>query len=172
MTRSFDVFSALHLNRRLSKQSWCWWIEAPWPSLWRHCNVFSVWIPIRHQILPFPDHMNYTTLHYAALFLRYATTINCVTWRCILLHCVYLNWRKATFRFKKSSYNMIQENLNLWTDGFATHLMPVYSLLVALLRCFHFVIIVFCSVIFCFYFFTVFYLSVFSPRYHFITMTS
>ena len=28
VTRSFDVFFDLHLNKRLSKQSWVWWFEA------------------------------------------------------------------------------------------------------------------------------------------------
>ena len=41
---SFD----LHLNKRLSKQSWCWWVETPSRPLWRHCNVmckrqWSIW---------------------------------------------------------------------------------------------------------------------------------
>ena len=27
VTRSFDVFFDLHLNKRLSKQSWCWWFD-------------------------------------------------------------------------------------------------------------------------------------------------
>ena len=35
VARSFDVFFHLHLNKRLSKQSWRWWSETP---LWRHCN--------------------------------------------------------------------------------------------------------------------------------------
>ena len=39
VTRSFDVFFDLRLNKRLSKQSWGWWFETPSPSLWRHCNV-------------------------------------------------------------------------------------------------------------------------------------
>ena len=26
-------------KKRLSKQSWSWWIETPSRSLWRHCNV-------------------------------------------------------------------------------------------------------------------------------------
>ena len=26
------------LNKPLSKQSWGWWFEPPWRSLWRHCN--------------------------------------------------------------------------------------------------------------------------------------
>ena len=38
VTRSFDIFVDLHLNKRLSKQSWCWWSETPTHPLWRHCN--------------------------------------------------------------------------------------------------------------------------------------
>ena len=39
VTRSFDVFFDVCRNKRLSKQSWGWWFEAPSRSLWRHCNV-------------------------------------------------------------------------------------------------------------------------------------
>ena len=38
VTRSFDVFFDLCLNKRLSKQSWGWWFGTPSCSLWRHCN--------------------------------------------------------------------------------------------------------------------------------------
>ena len=38
VTRSFDVFYDLRLNKRLSKQSWGWWFETLWCSLWRHRN--------------------------------------------------------------------------------------------------------------------------------------
>ena len=38
MTRSFDVFFDLRLNKRLSKQPWGWWFETPAWSLWRHRN--------------------------------------------------------------------------------------------------------------------------------------
>ena len=39
VTRSFDVFCDLRLNKRLSKQPWGWWIETPPWSLWCHCNA-------------------------------------------------------------------------------------------------------------------------------------
>ena len=39
VTRSFDVFFDLRLNKRLSKQSRGWWFETPSWSLWRHCNA-------------------------------------------------------------------------------------------------------------------------------------
>ena len=37
VTRSFDAFFDLRLNKRLSKQSRGWWFEMPSCSLWRHC---------------------------------------------------------------------------------------------------------------------------------------
>ena len=42
VTRSFDVFCDLRLNKPLSKQSWGWWFETPSRSLWRHCNDSSI----------------------------------------------------------------------------------------------------------------------------------
>ena len=38
----FDVFFDMHLNKRLSKQSWCWLFETSSRSLWRHCNGKSL----------------------------------------------------------------------------------------------------------------------------------
>ena len=38
VTRSFDVFFDLRLNKRLSKQSWGWSFETLSCPLWRHCN--------------------------------------------------------------------------------------------------------------------------------------
>ena len=38
VTRSFDVFFDLRLNKWLSKQCWEWWFRTPSCSLWRHCH--------------------------------------------------------------------------------------------------------------------------------------
>ena len=38
VTRSFDVFFDLRLNKRLRKQWREWWFDTPSRSLWRHCN--------------------------------------------------------------------------------------------------------------------------------------
>ena len=46
VTRSFDIFFDLRMNKRLSKQSWCWWFETPRRSLWRHCNVIRFCSPV------------------------------------------------------------------------------------------------------------------------------
>ena len=42
VTRSFDVFFDLRLNKRLSKQSWGWWFERLSCPLWRHSNVVQI----------------------------------------------------------------------------------------------------------------------------------
>ena len=50
---SFDVF--FDLNKRLSKQSWCWWFQTPSRPLWRHCNASAseapckVWVNKSHE---------------------------------------------------------------------------------------------------------------------------
>ena len=41
VTRSFDVFFDLRLNKRLGIQSWGWWFETLSRPSWRHCNVRS-----------------------------------------------------------------------------------------------------------------------------------
>ena len=41
VTRSFGVFFDLRLNKRLSKQAWCWWFLTPSRPLWCHRNGYS-----------------------------------------------------------------------------------------------------------------------------------
>ena len=48
VTWSFDVFFALRLNKRLSKQFRRRWFETPSRPLWRHCNV----MPYRIIVVP------------------------------------------------------------------------------------------------------------------------
>ena len=53
VTRSFDDFFDLRLNKRLSKQWWGWWLETLSNPLWRHRNDFKDLVPynnIRHNI--------------------------------------------------------------------------------------------------------------------------
>ena len=38
VTRSFDIFIDLRLNKRLSKQSWGWWFETLSCPLWSQCS--------------------------------------------------------------------------------------------------------------------------------------
>ena len=43
VTRSFDIFFDLRLNKRSSKQWWRWWFETPSRPLWRQCDDFKIW---------------------------------------------------------------------------------------------------------------------------------
>ena len=49
VTRSFDAFFDLYLNKWLSKQSWGWWFETPSYPLWRHRNevAYAWYLPTR-----------------------------------------------------------------------------------------------------------------------------
>ena len=50
VTRSSDVSLICALNKRLSKQSWGWWLETLPCPLWRHCNNIkkSCWFSIKY----------------------------------------------------------------------------------------------------------------------------
>ena len=37
---ALNFFFDLHLNKRLSKQSWGWWFETLSHPLWHHCNAY------------------------------------------------------------------------------------------------------------------------------------
>ena len=41
VTRTFDVFFDLRVNRRLRKQWWGWWFDTLWCPLLRHCKVYK-----------------------------------------------------------------------------------------------------------------------------------
>ena len=49
VTRSYDAFFNLRLNKRLSKQLWGWWLDTPSHPLWRYYNEQRTWYrTIRH----------------------------------------------------------------------------------------------------------------------------
>ena len=50
VTRSFDVFFDLRLNKRLSKQSWGWWFETLSRPLRRHCNGTAIFYQMSNSI--------------------------------------------------------------------------------------------------------------------------
>ena len=74
VTRSFDVFFDLRLNKRLSKHCWGWWFGMPSCPLWRHCNM-------EHH---YPDDWPIIIGHVA---LSPVTTT--VSWTPVLSQCLY-----------------------------------------------------------------------------------
>ena len=53
VTRSFDVFFDLRLDKRLSKPSWPRWFEKPSCSVWRHCDENGRRRPVCWQHQPY-----------------------------------------------------------------------------------------------------------------------
>ena len=65
VTRSFNVFFDLRLNKRLSKQSWGWWFETLPCPLWRQCNVMQV--TVNPYLMKCPDFHQLKTHTYAVI---------------------------------------------------------------------------------------------------------
>ena len=82
VSRSFDVFFGLCLNKRLSKQPWGWWFETQSWSLWRYCNGWHLRCS--------PELSARGDVH-SSLLLSYTFEImNSVDFRIMIL--VQLNW--------------------------------------------------------------------------------
>ena len=84
VTRSFDVFSDLRLNKQLSKQPWGWWFETPLWSLWRHCNNIC---PCQVSVIHFEDRAPVSIKSTRTLPLHTMTWIEYRTW----LHTSWLD---------------------------------------------------------------------------------
>ena len=112
VTRSFDVFFYLRLNKRLSKQSRGWWFETLSRPLWRHRNVKSDATP-HHRcwgLIPQTSNTVYQNIQYSLhprkkwkfrkLTIRSETPINfsskCFNW----IHIIHLIkvWANVTAR--------------------------------------------------------------------------
>ena len=63
VTRSFDAFFDLRLNKWLNQQSRGWWFETPSPSLWRHCNVTTGFLVLVAEVIFYVVHSH--SLHTA-----------------------------------------------------------------------------------------------------------
>ena len=80
VTRSFDVFFDLRLNKRLSKQTRGWWFETQSCSLWRHCNDWA-------------SHSWQHLGSFALILFRYRKGSVWVRWPCAVTSpCYLLHW--------------------------------------------------------------------------------
>ena len=71
VTRSFDVFFDLRLNKRLSEQSWGWWFETLPRPLWRHCNA-TQW---RHLLMKC-THKKSHIVHFRTNYTKFWSSIS------------------------------------------------------------------------------------------------
>ena len=119
VTRSFDVFFHLCLNKWLSKQTWDWWFVTQSRSLWSHCNdmsaeyvicyvslcydynISSKWICVIHFLISFRDALltdaiqsifsaNEVTLNDMRKINGYRITkIACIVYACLWMYFTY-----------------------------------------------------------------------------------
>ena len=65
VSRSFDVFFELRLNKRLSKQSRGWWFKTLSCPLWRYCNDCSITgIPNFENVTVFYNFLSFYAFHH------------------------------------------------------------------------------------------------------------
>ena len=89
VTRSFDVFFDLRLNKRFSKQSWAWWFETLSSPLWRHCNATrklpqDLWKTCRTFRIPSSIQSNKTTIK-SSIFSQTMNKVCIASSACLLL---------------------------------------------------------------------------------------
>ena len=92
VTRSFDVFFDLRLNKRSSKQPWGWWFETPSMSLWRHCNGN---IQARYGL-----YMHWKGLHIYMFECMHRAKRRMRTYKSILIYicvCIYVYIHTSTY---------------------------------------------------------------------------
>ena len=71
VTRSFDVFFDVNLNKQLSKQSRGWWFETPSGSLWRQCKHRIVIVVVIIAVV--------VTHHHTQIYLHYTIDSRCIS---------------------------------------------------------------------------------------------
>ena len=82
VTRGFDVFFDMCLNKRLRKQTWGWWFETLSRPLWRHCNGISCPFISSKISLVIPNTYNDTPAQRILML----CTNNCGTGSCKVFH--------------------------------------------------------------------------------------
>ena len=109
VTRSFDVFFDLRLNKWWSKQSWGWWFETLSRLLWRHCNdcistcglVHNNWmIMILSCVIWFLllyDHHHFKIIITCQDYGMYVRLSVC--FMCLMMLCVMIRWKRFRMRW-------------------------------------------------------------------------
>ena len=116
-TPSFDVFFDLRLNKRLNKQSWSWWFETSWRSLWRHCKDTQ------------------QSLNFSLLFTRYINMWSCnnISVTIILLIIdvvinVLADWKSNTKLFPGNERIFYRKNSVSWEHDGTAYVLILHPL--------------------------------------------
>ena len=108
VTRSFDIFFDLRLNKRLSKQSWGWWFETLSFPLWRQYN--DSYTPGGCCYMGYPPRMYLNTLRPRQNGRHFADDI---------FNCIFLNenfWI-SNISLKCVPYGLIEKYVIVGSDN-------------------------------------------------------
>ena len=135
VTRSFGVFFDLRLNKRLSKQCWCWWFETPSSSLWPHCNEFGHCLGTR----------NHNEALNGSIHLKYA--IHHQRWHCFVIFYIFCNLWNPPLKTVSVKIDHTGSVANLLTQfsfksGPRSKLFPIYLVFTYIVT--HFLFIALC----------------------------
>ena len=99
VTRSFEFFFDLRLNKSLSKQSWGWWFGTPSRSLWRHSiSVVSSQVSLDYSaftpqtLTTLPTHWRYCSRALSHRCILCGTKMqhgDVITWTVQIPHCCF-----------------------------------------------------------------------------------
>ena len=124
VTRGFDVFFDLRLNKQLSKQPWGWWFETPSWSLWRQCNDM-LWIKFMSTPYVVISNNSNFEMHpdlRTGMFVRYLTGITLENNKWIYI--------------KTSLFQIIQRTPNSWEKDAAETGITITSITMVDCHCF------------------------------------
>ena len=109
VTRSFDVFFHLRLNKRPNKQSWGWWFETLSRPLWRHGNGIRILFLSLTTIGPskYPSYMQLTRNRTQGIFMKY------ISWK----H--FENWDEIIYPFP--NFSEASADVWKWMNNFIPH---------------------------------------------------
>ena len=100
---AFDVFFDMHLNKRLSKQSWGWWFQMNSRPLWRHCDEAQ------------NDFPSATRHHVSCVFRRWRLQLeSCVSLRWLGRNFFYLAWVPNSYGWPLDMPGNLQHERQLW----------------------------------------------------------
>ena len=126
VTRSFDVFFDLRLNKRLSTQLWGWWFETLTRSLWRHCNAF---LQNTHNNYPVPMFISRIGTHLKKQQHRNKWQFHCM-WSQIILTVSKIRkniYRSNILRELLSNCSLpLDIGCSLWTGLYIQKLIIIY----------------------------------------------
>ena len=115
VTRSFDVFFDLRLNKRLNKQSSGWWFETLSRPLWRHSNV------LRTKDITTAEESTTNRLFILRMYLRhgYCTAVVTVIGIRFTLRVIYC--QLIQFRHLWQSWKATLQSRHNERDGICNH---------------------------------------------------